>query len=139
MEYNTIQTTVDGTVLIVTLNRPKSLNALNVRLIAELGDLFGSLEQKFPDCTAVIITGSGEKAFAAGADISEIAALDAQAGIEFAQKGHAVMDSIESSSIPVIAAVNGYALGGGCELAMACHIRIASENARMVRAGISNR
>ena len=131
MDYNTLQVAEENGVLVVTLNRPGSLNALNIELISELGDLFGNFRDRYPTSTAVILTGSGEKAFAAGADISEITALEGEMGVEFARKGHATMDSIESCPVPVIAAVNGYALGGGCELAMACHIRIASDNARM--------
>jgi enoyl-CoA hydratase/carnithine racemase len=113
----------------VTLNRPTVLNALNRQTLIELEDAFAELA-KDTNVKGVIITGSGEKAFAAGADIKELAALtplDAEAN---ARQGHRLMDAIETLGKPVIAAVNGYALGGGCELAMACTIRIASDTAK---------
>jgi len=112
----------------ITVNRPSVRNALNVATLEELRTAF---EQAKADAAVrvVILTGAGEKAFAAGADISEIADLDEASGAEFSRRGQAVFDSMESLGKPVIAAVNGYALGGGCELAMACTLRIASETA----------
>ena len=120
----------DGPVATVTLNRPAVLNALNLQLLDELA---GTLAQLHGDASvrAVILTGSGPKAFAAGADIGELNALpNALAGEAQARKGQALTRAIERMRVPVIAAVNGFALGGGCELAMACDVRIASENAR---------
>jgi len=131
MEYQNIQITVNPTHITLTLNRPKSLNALNIQLIRELHHFFSQSREDFGNFHAVIITGSGDKAFAAGADITEIASLSQEEGIAFSSFGHETMHLIETFHVPVIAAVNGFALGGGCELAMACHIRIASENAKM--------
>jgi enoyl-CoA hydratase/carnithine racemase len=113
----------------ITVNRPKVLNALNGATIEQLGAAFAEVESD-DSIRLAILTGAGEKAFAAGADISEIAVLDETIGKEFARRGQRVFDLIENLSKPVIACVNGFALGGGCELAMACTIRIASENAR---------
>jgi len=112
----------------VTVNRPSVRNALNVRTVQELGKVFEQIKND-PAVRVVILTGSGDKAFVAGADISEINALDEASGAEFSRKGQQVFDAIEFLGKPVIAAVNGYALGGGCELAMACTVRVAAENA----------
>ncbi|HET9942311.1 MAG TPA: enoyl-CoA hydratase-related protein [Terriglobia bacterium] len=112
----------------ITVNRPSVRNALNVATLSELQTAFEQVKAD-PAVRVVILTGAGEKAFVAGADISEIAGLDAVSGAEFSRRGQAVFDSMESLGKPVIAAVNGYALGGGCELAMACTLRIASESA----------
>ncbi|MBN1272164.1 MAG: enoyl-CoA hydratase/isomerase family protein [Candidatus Aminicenantes bacterium] len=114
----------------ITINRPEKLNALNSETIKELQEAFVSY-QKDPEVSVVILTGSGEKAFVAGADIGELAGLDAAAGREYVLKGQELSRIIENFDKPVIAAVNGYALGGGTELALACHIRIASDNAKM--------
>jgi enoyl-CoA hydratase len=113
----------------LTLNRPEKLNALNNEVLRELEQVIADLEQD-PEVGAVVITGSGEKAFVAGADIAELKTLDTAGARIQALRGQAVFQRIESMPKPVIAAVNGFALGGGCELALACHIRIASENAR---------
>lgn len=129
MEYQTLRTEQRGHTLVVTLHRPEKLNALNSQARADLKGLFSEVAFD-ADVHAVVITGAGEKAFVAGADIQELATLDAARGKEFAAQGQAIFDAIEQLGKPVIAAVNGYALGGGCELALACHIRIASENAR---------
>ena len=113
----------------VTLNRPEKLNALNNEVLKELDQIFADLEQD-AEVGAVVVTGAGEKAFVAGADIAELKTLDTAGARVQALRGQAVYQRIESMPKPVIAAVNGFALGGGCELALACHIRIASENAR---------
>jgi enoyl-CoA hydratase len=112
----------------ITVNRPSVRNALNVATMDELAAAFDRA-QADPVVRVVILTGAGDKAFVAGADISEIAALEEVSGTEFSRHGQEVFDRIESLGKPVIAAVNGYALGGGCELAMACTLRIAAENA----------
>lgn len=114
----------------VTINRPDKLNALNRKVMEELFECFQDIE-KDNEARAVILTGKGEKAFVAGADISELAALGPVGGKEYSLRGQKVLDSIEHFGKPVIAAINGYALGGGCELAMSCALRIASENARL--------
>jgi enoyl-CoA hydratase len=115
---------------VITLNRPKVMNALNRALFAELDDAFTVLAGDSA-IRAIILTGAGEKAFAAGADISELASLSATEGQKLALRGQAVFRRIETCGKPVIAAIQGFALGGGCELAMACTIRIASERARL--------
>ena len=114
----------------VTIERPKVLNALNESTIIEL---LGGFQQfsKDNDVLAVVLTGSGEKAFVAGADISELARLSPTEARQVAQKGQLMCDSIAGLEKPVIAAINGFALGGGCELAMACTIRITSNTARI--------
>lgn len=112
----------------ITVNRPAVRNALNVATVQELGEAFERAKADLA-VRAVILTGAGDKAFAAGADISEIATLDEVSGTEFSRRGQQVFEAVESLGKPVIAAVNGYALGGGCELAMACTLRVASENA----------
>jgi len=115
----------------VTINRPTKLNALNKATIKELSDAFAQL-QSDDEVRAIIVTGSGEKAFVAGADISEFADFDDEQGAALAATGHETLfNLVENLSKPVIAAVNGFALGGGLELAMACHFRIASDNAKM--------
>jgi len=127
--YETILFEQKGNIAIITINRPDKLNALNKKVLEELYNAFkhcGEVETIW----GVILTGSGEKAFVAGADISEINQLTPQTGKEFALKGQSIFNYIEQFPKPVICAVNGFALGGGCELAMACHIRIASENAK---------
>jgi enoyl-CoA hydratase/carnithine racemase len=113
----------------VTVNRPEKLNALNQKVMAELRSCFEAI-QKDDQVKAVILTGAGEKAFVAGADINELAVQTPIEGKETSRAGQQILDSIENLGKPVIAAVNGYTFGGGCELAMACTLRIASENAR---------
>jgi len=115
-------------VLWVTVNRPDKLNALNVRTIGELGRA-AELAAADGDVRAVVLTGAGDKAFVAGADIAELNTLGPEEAKEFGLRGQAVFNRFERLPKPVVAAVNGYALGGGCELAMACHVRIASANA----------
>lgn len=124
-----ILTEVKDEVCIITINRPDKLNALNKQTIADVGEAVAAAE-KNDGVRAIIITGSGNKAFIAGADISEFANYSAAEGKELSAHGHGVFNSVENCSKPVIAAVNGFALGGGCELAMACHMRIASNNAK---------
>ena len=115
----------------ITISRPKKLNALNRATILELNDAFLSLEED-PDVKTIIITGSGDKAFVAGADIAEFAHLNVDQGQDLAANGQEILfDLVENLTTPVIAAVNGFALGGGLELAMACHFRIASDDAKM--------
>lgn len=129
MVYENLVVEQDGGVLVVTVNRPKVLNALNG---ATLGELEQALDAAAKDesVRALIITGAGEKSFVAGADISELAALTPVAGRDHAAKGQRVFDRIERLGKPVVAAINGFALGGGCELAMACTLRLAAENAK---------
>ena len=112
----------------VTINRPEVRNALNAATMQELRDAFEQIKGD-DEVRVVILTGAGDKAFVAGADINELAKLTPVEGQDYSRKGQAIFDSIENLGKPVIAAVNGYALGGGCELAMACTFRIASENA----------
>jgi enoyl-CoA hydratase len=113
----------------ITMNRPKALNALNQETLEELNQLMDALA-KDSSVQVVILTGSGEKAFVAGADITQMQSMSAITGRNFGKLGQAVFNKIENLPQPVIAAVNGFALGGGCELAMACDIRIASEKAK---------
>lgn len=115
---------------LVTLDRPKVLNALNAATIAELGTAFAALAAN-SDIRVVLLTGAGGRAFAAGADISEIAAISTSKGEAFALRGQAVFRCIETLGKPVIACIQGFALGGGCELAMACSLRIAADDARL--------
>ncbi|MEE4135491.1 MAG: enoyl-CoA hydratase-related protein [Desulforhopalus sp.] len=129
MELNNIILTKGGGIATLTVNRPKSLNALNRETLEELLRCCRELAED-QEVRVVIITGTGEKAFIAGADISAMQPLDALAAREFGRLGHRVMAAIESLPQPVIAAINGFALGGGCELALACDIRLAADNAR---------
>ncbi len=129
MSYETLATRLEGATMVVTINRPEVLNALHPTVLDELDQIMDAIasDQKV---NGVIITGAGPKAFVAGADISQINQIPAEETEAFSVKGQQVFFKIEQSRKPVIAAVNGFALGGGCELAMACHIRIASEKAR---------
>ena len=118
-----------GQVITATINRPKALNALNTEVLAELQELIQDLYRN-DEIRGLILTGEGEKAFVAGADIKELAILNRAQALELAEKGQSLFKKIEDCQKPIIAAINGFALGGGCELAMACHIRIATENAK---------
>ena len=129
MSYETLLTEKSGAIVRVTVNRPEKLNALNALVIGDLECCFRALKED-AEVRVVILTGAGEKSFVAGADIGEIALLSPLDAREFARRGQQVFDGIENLGKPVIAAVNGYALGGGCELAMACTLRVAAENAR---------
>jgi enoyl-CoA hydratase len=120
----------DGAVGVITVNRPKVLNALNTATLTDLQAALTTVEED-DTIRAVILTGAGEKAFVAGADINELAVLTSVEGKEHARRGQAIFDRIECLGKPVIAAVNGFALGGGCELAMACTIRLAADTARL--------
>jgi enoyl-CoA hydratase len=119
----------DG-VAFVTVNRPDKLNALNGRTLEELDAVFSALATD-AEVKGVLVTGAGDKAFVAGADIGELAGLDPEAGRSLSERGQRVFDRIEWLGKPVVAAVNGFALGGGCELALACHLRVASETASL--------
>jgi len=127
--YNTLSLELSERILTITINRPEALNALNIEFISELKSAFEAAYDN-TEVGGIIITGSGEKAFAAGADIKEIADLTELNARKFSERGQSLFTSIEHFEKPVIAAVNGYALGGGCELAMACHFRVASASAQ---------
>jgi enoyl-CoA hydratase len=131
MNYENILLSLNNRILRITINRESKLNALNKLTLAELHVALSDA-LKNPEVGGIILTGAGPKAFVAGADISEFADLNTDEGRIFAQEGHhKVFDRMHASEKPIIAAINGFALGGGLELAMACHIRIASENARL--------
>jgi enoyl-CoA hydratase len=131
MSYKNILVAKENSIATVTVNRPTKLNALNKATIEELHQVFYELEQNY-EIRAIILTGSGEKAFVAGADIAEFASFSIEEGVQLATQGQDILfNFVENLKKPVIAAVNGFALGGGLELAMACHFRIASDNARM--------
>jgi enoyl-CoA hydratase len=128
-EYINLLLDVRDRIAVLSVNRPDKLNALNEQTIRELGEAMDEITRR-DDVGGVILTGSGEKAFVAGADIAELATMGPVDGIDVSRLGQQVFRRIELSRKPVIAAVNGFALGGGCELALACHLRIASENAQ---------
>ena len=119
----------DAEIAVVCIDRQDKLNALNAEVVAELGQVFESLREE-DSVRGVIVTGAGEKPFVAGADIGELAKMDSISGVRVSRDGQDVFMAIERFPKPVLAAVGGFALGGGCELALACHLRIASENAR---------
>ncbi len=128
-EFENLLLGYDNNILTITINRPTKLNALNFKTITEIGEVVAFL-QETSEIKAAILTGVGEKAFVAGADIVELTTLNPSEASELSRKGNKIFASIENCPKPIIAAVNGFALGGGCELAMACHFRIASENAK---------
>ena len=134
MSYQFLLVSQNEHIATVTINRPDQLNALNSIVLNELEHFFSNI----PDQTrAIILTGSGEKAFVAGADIKELAKLSSEEAYEAAKKGQRIFQKIEDSSVPVIAAVNGFALGGGCELAIACHLRVISDKAQFAQPEIN--
>ena len=131
MNFENILVAIENGIGQITINRPSKLNALNVATIQELHNAFESLENN-DEVKVIILTGEGEKAFVAGADISEFASFTVQEGAQLAAQGQELLfDFVENLKKPVIGAVNGFALGGGLELAMSCHFRIASDNAKM--------
>ena len=130
MTFETLLVERDGAVLLVTINRPKVLNALNSQTVAELHDVMRAAARD-AGVRAVVLTGAGDKSFVAGADINELAVLSPAEAQQHGRAGQAAFDFIEQMGKPVIAAINGFALGGGCELAMACTIRIAADSARL--------
>ncbi|MBE3589168.1 MAG: enoyl-CoA hydratase/isomerase family protein [Thermoanaerobacteraceae bacterium] len=130
MSYTVVKYQKDDGVALVTLNRPESLNALNSAVFRELGAVFDEMAQD-PEVHAVVLTGSGDRAFAAGADVSELKNLSPLEAREFALAAYRTQEKICNLSRPTIAALNGYTLGGGCELAMCCDLRIAAETARL--------
>lgn len=127
--YSTLLTSLENGIFTVTINRPDKLNALNKSVMNDLDQVITEIETN-DAIKGVIITGAGSKAFVAGADISEFQGLDHGQGMDLARRGQDIFFRIENCPKPIIAAVNGFALGGGCELAMACHFRVASDNAR---------
>lgn len=127
--YQTIKTSLENNIYFIYINRPDKMNALNHQVMSELALAIDEVH-KNPEIKSAVITGTGEKAFVAGADISEFLQQSPQQGEDLAKKGHVIFNRIEDSQKPIIAAVNGFALGGGCELAMACHFRIAATNAK---------
>ena len=129
MTFENLLTTIENGILTITINRPDKLNALNKKTVEEIGIAIKKAELN-NDVKGIIITGSGQKSFVAGADIFEFTGLSPEQGKNMANSGKIIFKSIETCSKPVIAAVNGFALGAGCELSMACHLRIASENAK---------
>ena len=129
MNYDTLLTTIENNTCVITINRPDKLNALNKNVFNDLDKAIDEVINN-PEIKSAIITGSGPKAFVAGADIAEFAGLTKEQAMALAQRGQDVFFKIENSPKPIVAAVNGFALGGGCELAMACHFRLCSENAK---------
>ena len=127
--YSTILTEQTDGILTITINRPDKLNALNAAVFTDISNAVDEINNN-PAIKSAIITGSGPKAFVAGADITEFAGLTKESAMALAKRGQDIFFKIEHSKKPIIAAVNGFALGGGCELAMACHFRIASDNAK---------
>jgi enoyl-CoA hydratase len=127
--YSTILTKLHDGIFIITINRPEKLNALNKQVMDELDEVLNEVYEN-DDIKSVIITGARTKAFVAGADITEFVGLNKEQGLELARRGQDIFSRIENCHKPVIAAVNGFALGGGCELAMACHLRLCTENAK---------
>lgn len=127
--YQTLLTSLENNILTITVNRPDKLNALNKDVFTDLNKALDEIKSN-AEIKSAIITGAGPKAFVAGADISEFNALNKQEAMALAKRGQDTFARIENSSKPIVAAVNGFALGGGCELAMSCHFRVASENAK---------
>ncbi len=129
MDFENLELVINDGIGLLTVNRPESLNALNSKTLQELETALEHLAEA-SSVRVIVITGAGQKSFIAGADIRELAKLDAAQGRERSLRGQRIFRKIETSSRPVIAAVNGFCLGGGCELALSCHLRVASENAK---------
>lgn len=127
--YQTLLTAFENGIFTITVNRPDKLNAINKQVMTDLDAVLNEIEAN-EEIRSVILTGSGKKAFVAGADISEFTGLNSGEGMDMARRGQNIFARIEGNKKPFIAAVNGFALGGGCELSMACHFRIASDNAK---------
>lgn len=127
--YQTILTSLENNIFTITINRPDKLNALNKAVLDDLNSVLDEIENN-PEIKSVIITGAGPKAFVAGADISEFGEMNKSESMLWAKRGQDIFARIENCPKPIVAAVNGFALGGGCELAMSCHFRVASENAK---------
>jgi enoyl-CoA hydratase len=127
--FQTLLTSLENGIYTITINRPDKLNALNRQVFTDLDKAVDEINNS-TEIKSAIITGAGSKAFVAGADISEFGSLDKEAAMALAKRGQDIFARIENCSKPIIAAVNGFALGGGCELAMACHFRVSSENAK---------
>src|SRR5438309_158142 len=130
MNFQSLKFENKNQIAYITINRPEKLNALNMAVMTELRDAFTAIQED-KDIRVAILTGTGEKAFVAGADIAELNKNGVVEAKEYTHKGQAVLDLIENLGKPVICCVNGFALGGGCELAMACTMRLASENAKL--------
>lgn len=129
MAEQTVRLSVEGTTALVTIDRPKALNALNTATLEQLEEALANIAQQ-PEVRGLIVTGAGEKAFVAGADIAEMMNLNIEQSLAFAARGHRVFDALERLHCPTLAAVNGFALGGGCELALACDLIYAADNAK---------
>lgn len=129
MSYSTLLTALENGIFTITINRPDKLNALNKDVFTDLDNVLNEIHSN-ADIRSVIITGAGPKAFVAGADITEFGGLNKEQAMELAKRGQDIFARIENSGKPIVAAVNGFALGGGCELAMSCHFRVAAENAK---------
>jgi enoyl-CoA hydratase len=136
MNYQNLKTEISEGILFLTISRSEKLNALNQQTMDELSSCLDWIESN-KEIRAVLVTGDGDKAFVAGADITEFLLMDGTSGAVLSKKGQDIFSKIEHCSKPVLAAVNGFALGGGCELAMACHLRIASENAQFAQPEIN--
>jgi enoyl-CoA hydratase len=130
MDFKTILVEINGGIAILTINRPKALNALNKDVFSDLDKFFTDIAPQNDKIKGIIITGAGDKAFAAGADITEFIGMSVEDGSDLSERGMKIFDKIENFPKPVIAAINGFSLGGGNELAMACHFRIAGTKAR---------
>ena len=129
MEYQNVLLEIKDKIGVLTINRPAKMNALNAATVDEINSAVNEVKSD-GNMRVLIVTGSGDKAFVAGADISEFVDIGLKEGFDFSRKGHRVLGDLENLGIPTIAAVNGLALGGGCELAMACTFRIVSDNAK---------
>jgi enoyl-CoA hydratase len=129
MSYTTLLTQLEHNILVVTINRPEKLNALNAAVFTDLNDVVDEIERN-TDVKSAILTGSGSKAFVAGADIAEFSSYTKEKAMDLSKRGQDIFFKIENCSKPIVAAINGFALGGGLELAMSCHFRLASDTAK---------